>query len=87
MLPGRMPGTNEEETMNQQQGYDAIETASRDELAALQLQRLKWSLSYQKKHGIMTGAAKDLPEALERRIAGDPALARRVEELRKALAG
>jgi D-alanine-D-alanine ligase len=32
-------------------------------------ERLKWSMSYQKKHGIMTGAAKDLPEGLERRIA------------------
>jgi D-alanine-D-alanine ligase len=31
-------------------------------------ERLKWSMSYQKKHGIMTGAAKDLPEGLARKI-------------------
>jgi D-alanine-D-alanine ligase len=31
-------------------------------------ERLKWSMSYQKKHGIMTGPAKGLPDGLERRI-------------------
>ena len=33
-------------------------------------ERLKWSLSYQKKHGIVSGEAKDLPDGLERRSAG-----------------
>lgn len=31
-------------------------------------ERLKWSLTYQKKHGIVSGPAKDLPEALARKI-------------------
>lgn len=31
-------------------------------------ERVKWSMSYQKKHGIMTGPARDLPDGLERRI-------------------
>lgn len=31
-------------------------------------ERLKWSLTYQKKHGIVSGEARDLPEALARRI-------------------
>jgi len=31
-------------------------------------ERLKWSLTYQRKHGIVSGAARDLPEGLARRI-------------------
>ncbi len=31
-------------------------------------ERLKWSLTYQKKHGIVSGPAKEIPEALARRI-------------------
>ena len=31
-------------------------------------ERLKWSLTYQKKHGIVSGAAKELPDALAHRI-------------------
>jgi D-alanine-D-alanine ligase len=31
-------------------------------------ERLKWSLTYQKKHGIVSGAARELPENLARRI-------------------
>jgi D-alanine-D-alanine ligase len=32
-------------------------------------ERLKWSLTYQKKHGIVSGPAKELPDALANRIA------------------
>jgi len=39
-----------------------------EEARRIATERLKWSMSYQKKHGIMTGAAKDLPEPLVRRI-------------------
>jgi D-alanine-D-alanine ligase len=31
-------------------------------------ERLKWSLTYQKKHGIVSGPARELPEGLARRI-------------------
>jgi D-alanine-D-alanine ligase len=39
-----------------------------EESRRIATERLKWSLSYQKKHGIMSGHARDLPEALARRI-------------------
>ena len=39
-----------------------------EEARRIATERLKWSMSYQKKHGITTGAAKDLPEPLVRRI-------------------
>jgi D-alanine-D-alanine ligase len=39
-----------------------------EESRRIATERLKWSLSYQKKHGIMSGPAKDLPDALVRRI-------------------
>ena len=41
-----------------------------EEARRIATERLKWSMSYQKKHGIMTGAAKDLPEPLVRKIGG-----------------
>jgi D-alanine-D-alanine ligase len=40
-----------------------------EESRKIATERLKWSLTYQKKHGIVSGPAKDLPEALERKIA------------------
>jgi D-alanine-D-alanine ligase len=40
-----------------------------EEARPIATERLKWSMSYQKKHGITTGPAKDLPEPLVRRIA------------------
>ena len=40
-----------------------------EEARPIATERLKWSMSYQKKHGITTGPAKDLPEPLARRIA------------------
>jgi D-alanine-D-alanine ligase len=39
-----------------------------EESRRIATERLKWSLSYQKKHAIRTGAAKDLAEPLVRRI-------------------
>jgi len=39
-----------------------------EEARRIATERLKWSLSYQKKHGITTGPAHDLPDGLERRI-------------------
>jgi len=39
-----------------------------EEARPIATERLKWSLSYQKKHGITTGPARDLPDGLERRI-------------------
>ena len=39
-----------------------------EEARKIATERLKWSLQYQKKHGIVSGPAKDLPEALTRRI-------------------
>jgi D-alanine-D-alanine ligase len=41
-----------------------------EEARHIATERLKWSLSYQKKHGIASGAAKDLPEPLVRSIGG-----------------
>ncbi len=41
-----------------------------EEARRIATERLKWSLSYQKKHGIASGAAKDLPETLVRSIVG-----------------
>jgi D-alanine-D-alanine ligase len=40
-----------------------------EESRRIATERLKWSMSYQKKHGITTGLARDLPEPLARRIA------------------
>jgi D-alanine-D-alanine ligase len=40
-----------------------------EEARRIATERLKWSMSYQKKHGITTGPAKELPEPLARRIA------------------
>ena len=37
--------------------------------------RIKWNLDYQKKHGIQTGAAKDLPDREVRRVLGNTILA------------
>jgi D-alanine-D-alanine ligase len=39
-----------------------------EEKRKIATERLKWSLSYQKKHGIDSGEAKDLPPDLEKRI-------------------
>jgi D-alanine-D-alanine ligase len=39
-----------------------------EEARRIATERLKWSMSYQKKHGITTGRAKDLAEPLARRI-------------------
>ena len=41
-----------------------------EEARRIATERLKWSMSYQKKHGITTGAAKELPEPLVRKIGG-----------------
>jgi D-alanine-D-alanine ligase len=40
-----------------------------EEARKIATERLKWSLTYQRKHGIVSGPAKELPEALARRIA------------------
>jgi D-alanine-D-alanine ligase len=39
-----------------------------EEARRIATERLKWSMGYQKKHGIMTGLARDLAEPLARRI-------------------
>ena len=39
-----------------------------EEARKIATERLKWSMLYQKKHGIVSGLAKDLPEALVRQI-------------------
>jgi D-alanine-D-alanine ligase len=39
-----------------------------EEVRKIATERLKWSLSYQKKHGIDSGEAKDLPAGMEDRI-------------------
>jgi D-alanine-D-alanine ligase len=39
-----------------------------EEARRIATERLKWSMSYQKKHGITTGAARDLSDPLARRI-------------------
>jgi D-alanine-D-alanine ligase len=39
-----------------------------EEARRIATERVKWSMSYQKKHGITTGRAGDLPDGLERRI-------------------
>jgi D-alanine-D-alanine ligase len=39
-----------------------------EETRKIATERLKWSLSYQKKHGIDSGEAKDLPTGVEERI-------------------
>ena len=39
-----------------------------EEARHIATERLKWSLTYQKKHGIMSGDAKELPEPLVRSI-------------------
>jgi D-alanine-D-alanine ligase len=39
-----------------------------EEARRIATERLKWSMSYQKKHGITTGPAKELPEPLVRKI-------------------
>jgi D-alanine-D-alanine ligase len=39
-----------------------------EEARKIATERLKWSMLYQKKHGIVSGLAKDLPEALARQI-------------------
>ena len=41
-----------------------------EEARHIATERLKWSLSYQKKHGITSGVAKDLPEPVVRSIGG-----------------
>jgi D-alanine-D-alanine ligase len=41
-----------------------------EEARRIATERLKWSMSYQKKHGITSGAAKDLPDPLARKIGG-----------------
>jgi D-alanine-D-alanine ligase len=41
-----------------------------EEARRIATERLKWSMSYQKKHGITSGAAKDLPDPLVRKIGG-----------------
>jgi D-alanine-D-alanine ligase len=41
-----------------------------EESRRIATERLKWSMSYQKKHGIASGASKDLPEPLVRSIGG-----------------
>jgi D-alanine-D-alanine ligase len=40
-----------------------------EESRRIATERLKWSMTYQKKHGIATGPARDLPEPVARRIA------------------
>jgi D-alanine-D-alanine ligase len=39
-----------------------------EEARKIATERVKWSMRYQKKHGIVSGPAKDLPEALVRKI-------------------
>jgi len=39
-----------------------------EEARKIATERLKWSMLYQKKHGIVSGLAKDLPEVLVRQI-------------------
>jgi D-alanine-D-alanine ligase len=39
-----------------------------EESRRIATERLKWSLSYQKKHGIVSGEAKDLPPGMEERV-------------------
>ena len=41
-----------------------------EEARKIATERVKWSMRYQKKHGIKSGLAKDLPEPLVRRIGG-----------------
>ena len=41
-----------------------------EEARKIATERVKWSMRYQKKHGIKSGFAKDLPEPLVRRIGG-----------------
>jgi D-alanine-D-alanine ligase len=41
-----------------------------EEARHIATERLKWSMTYQKKHGIMSGPAKGLPEPLVRSIGG-----------------
>ena len=40
-----------------------------DVMAGIATRKVKWDRKYQRKHGIDTGPARDLPEALQRRIA------------------
>jgi D-alanine-D-alanine ligase len=46
-----------------------------DDIHRIATERVKWSVAYQKRHGITTGAARDLPDGLAERIQH---LARRV---------
>jgi D-alanine-D-alanine ligase len=39
-----------------------------EEARPIATERLKWSMSYQKKHAVMSGRAKDIPEPVARRI-------------------
>ena len=41
-----------------------------EESRRIATERLKWSLSYQKKHGIVSGAARELPAGMADRVAG-----------------
>ena len=48
--------------------WELLFTKMPEESRKIATERLKWSLKYQKKHGIVSEEAKDLPEELEKRI-------------------
>lgn len=48
--------------------WELLFTKMPEEQRKIATERLKWSLTYQKKHGIMSAEAKDLPEGVAARI-------------------
>jgi D-alanine-D-alanine ligase len=48
--------------------WELLFTKMPEESRKIATERLKWSLKYQKKHGIVSEEAKDLPKELEKRI-------------------
>ena len=48
--------------------WELLFTKMPEEKRRIATERLKWSLTYQKKHGIVSGEAKDLPAEIEARI-------------------
>ena len=48
--------------------WELLFTKMPDDVRKIATERLKWSLSYQKKHGIVSDEAKDLPPEISKRI-------------------
>ena len=48
--------------------WELLFTKMPDDVRKIATERLKWSLAYQKKHGIVSDEAKDLPPEVEKRI-------------------